>query len=308
MVKIGKEKRYISSGVPQYSILRPIVSLLYINDIKNSSLILKLFLFADDTSTLLINKDIKKIEKTYNKDPENVKNWLDSNKLSLNVDKSNLVLFPKNKKNVTIKLNIKIMGEQLKEKGFTKYLGILIDNKLTWPHHINPIKLKISKGIVILTKLKRFLSRETLRMLFFTFIQPHVDYGLLIWGGATASDLKPIQSKLKEAIRKMSFFMLLKQHKILNFEKQKTLSSACFMLRVANKEASSTITGQVPLKGRVYGDKNLKFHIPSARSKLLERNIIYQSPKLWNSTAVEICCKKSIQTFKAAYLKKLLDM
>ena len=61
-----------------------------------------------------------------------------------------------------------MMGEQLKEKEFTEYLGILID------------------------------SRETLRMLFFTFIQPYIDYGLLICGGATASNLKPIQRKLKE--------------------------------------------------------------------------------------------------------------
>ena len=132
---------------------------------------------------------------------------------------------------------------------------------------------------------------------------------MVSWGGATASNLKPIQSKLKEAIRKMSFKKnrhpaepLFKQHKILNFEKQKTLASACFILTVANKEAPSTITGQFPLKERVYGNKNLKFHIPSVRSNLLKRNIIYQGPKRWNSTSVENCSKKSIQTFK------LLDM
>ena len=126
-----------------------------------------------------------------------------------------------------------------------------------------------------------------------------------------ASNLKSIHSKLKEAIRKMSFKTepLFKQHKILNFEKQKTLVSACFMWRVANKEAPSTITGEFSLKQRVYGSKIVKFHIPSARSNfLLKREIIYQGPKLWNSTTAKTCSKKSIQTFKTAYLKKLLGM
>ena len=152
-------------------------------------------------------------------------------------------------------------------------------------------------------------------MLFFTFIQLHIDYDLLIWGGAMASNLKPMQSRLKEAIRKTSFKKnrhpaepLFKQHKILNFEKQKTLVSACFMWRVANKEAPSTITGQFPLKERVYGNKNVKVHILIVRSNLLNRSIIYQGPKLWNSITIETCSKKSIQRLKTAYLKKLLDM
>ena len=79
------------------------------------------------------------------------------------------------------------------------------------------------------------------------------------------------------------------------------------MWRVANKEAPSTFTGQFSLKERVYGNKNVKFYITNVRSNLLKRNIIYQGPKLGNSITVETCSKKSIQTFKTAYRKKLLD-
>ena len=134
------------------------------------------------------------------------------------------------------------MGNQLKEKEFTKYLGILIDNKLTWSHHINHIKLKIYKRITILTKSRRFVSRETLRLLFFTFVHPHIDYGLFWYGEVqqlVVIYLNPIQSKLSEAIRKMYLKKnkhpaepLFKQHKISNFKNQKLHASACFMWSV----------------------------------------------------------------------------
>ena len=88
----------IACGVPQGSILGLILFLLHINDIKNASKTLKFLLFADDTSTLLISKSIQERENVYNKELSHVIDWLNANKLTLNVEKSNLVLFRKTKK------------------------------------------------------------------------------------------------------------------------------------------------------------------------------------------------------------------
>ena len=106
-------------------------------------------------------------------------------------------------------------------------MGILIDNKLTWNYHIKYANLKISKGIGILTKLRNNLSKKILRTLFYAFVQPHLDYGLLVWANATPTNLKPIKKNLLKAIRKILFKnrnhsieRLFKELKILDFEKQ----------------------------------------------------------------------------------------
>ena len=102
-------------------------------------------------------------------------------------------------------LNIKINREQIQEKEYIKYLGILIDNKLSWNHHIKHTNWKVSKGIGILTKLRTYLSKGVLRTLFYAFVQPHIGYGLLVWGSAKPSNLKKIVRKKKCNTNKKKF-------------------------------------------------------------------------------------------------------
>ena len=128
---------YIKCGVPQGSVLGPLLFLLYVNDITESSNILKFFLFADDTTLFYSDKTNAETENTLNTELHKISDWLAANKLSLNVGKSNFIIFSlgNNKKS----LNILINNLPVSEKTVTKYLGILMDNKLNWKQHIQMI-------------------------------------------------------------------------------------------------------------------------------------------------------------------------
>ena len=115
------------------------VILLYINDIYNSSKELTFRLFADDTSILFANKNLDIIEQTVNSQLTKVSEWLLANKLSLNVSKSNFLISPRK---VPKTMNLKINHEELKQENYTKYLGIIIDEKLNWKQHVKQVNIK----------------------------------------------------------------------------------------------------------------------------------------------------------------------
>ena len=162
------EVGYIKCGVPQGSVLGPLLFLLYINDITLSSSILNFFLFADDTTVFYTDKTNPETENILNTELNKISDWLASNKLSLNVTKSNFMHFSlgKNKNKHPIDILINSVPVSEKTVTVTKYLGTLIDNKLSWTNHIQYIKSKIDKAIGILSKIRNYVHKNVLLSLY----------------------------------------------------------------------------------------------------------------------------------------------
>ena len=193
-VKLGQnlsEFQTITCGVPQRSVLGPLLVLIFINDIFISTSKVNFHLFADDTCIFCSKNDLSQLERNLNTSLEDISNLLKANKLTLNVKESNLLLInlSKNKK-LKETINIFIEHQKLSQKEYAKYLGVYIDCHLSWDKHTEITNSKISKGVGILGKIREFPQEKQLKNLYYAFIKAihRVGYTCLGRGSKNASE------------------------------------------------------------------------------------------------------------------------
>ena len=182
--------------VPQGSIMGPKLFIMYINDICNVSNILKFVLFADDTNIFCSGKDINQLSKLLCIELDKLNIWFAVNKLSLNVSKTNFMIFFIN---YTIRenINIRINNCVIDRIHVTKFLGVLIDEKLKWKKHITLICSKLSKSIGVIYKASRLLNTPALYTLYCTLFLPFLNYCAEVWGNTYKSNILPLIMKQK---------------------------------------------------------------------------------------------------------------
>ena len=135
----------------------------------------------------------------------NLSNWLKANKLSLNIKKTELVLFRPKKLKLDHSFKFKIYGKRLILIHSVKYLGVLLDEHMSWNEQIYQIKLKLNRAIGILSKLRSHANLNTLRIAYYSLFQSHLQYGVQLWGQKN-QQIKEIMQKLQNrALRKINF-------------------------------------------------------------------------------------------------------
>ena len=199
------QTRGIKCGVPQGSILGPLLFIISVNDICNVSPMLFKILYADDTCVLISGNHLNNLIDRLNTELISLNNWFKANKLSLNTKKSFFMIFHRSRIKPNVINKVVIDNHELTQVNSAKYLGVIIDHKLNWIEHISYVKSKMSKGIGIMYKARQFLTKKALLMLYHAYIFPYMTYCIEVWGCASQTQLNCLFLLQKKIIRIMNF-------------------------------------------------------------------------------------------------------
>jgi hypothetical protein len=315
--KATSELLEITHGVPQGSILGPLLFILYINDQPNAIDHLKSILFADDTNLFHSSSNYATLFSQANQDLYFLNEWFKANKLSLNANKSVYIIFSKHKCKAE-NLNIKIGGIVIQEKQFTTFLGIKIDANLNWKYHITQIKGKLKSAIFMINRIKNLIPKENLHTLYHTMIQPHLDYGLILWGGANVTLMKELTLLQKKAIRiinKTDYYAhtnpLFKSSKVLKLTDQYEYDIAKFMYKHSQDMLPTSlnrlfITHKMHHQYLTRNRSNPR--IPLSKYTLTIKSVKHKGPQIWNCIPANLKSCRNINSFKLKYKHHILNM
>ena len=160
-------------GVPQGSVLRPLIFLIYVNDLHNAIKFSQSFHFADDTCLLNIQNTISKISRSL---------WLNANKIKINNTKTEVILFKTKHQPWDTDLRLKLRRKRLYETKYLRYLGIKIEENLNWKIYIYDLASKLNRANAVLGKLRHFVNSKILRSTYFAKSHSHLNYVCIVWG------------------------------------------------------------------------------------------------------------------------------
>ena len=197
---ISSQTNDIDIGVPQGSVLGPILFLIYVNDIPKISSSLNAILYADDTTLMVSNPDVAELQNITNNELLKFHEWTKSNKLTINTDKTEFLIFS-NRLGNTLPPILELLGSVIQPSNTCKYLGVVLDDKLNFREHIKCIIKKISRLTGILYKIKDKLPMKARLNYYYAFIYPYISYNILVWGATCPSIMEPLNVQHKRTIR-----------------------------------------------------------------------------------------------------------
>ena len=308
----------IEWGVPQGSVLGPLLFLIFINDIPYAS-DLGTWLFADDTALVLSALNIVLLQEKMNIEVDKIQDWLLANKLSVHyVDKSQYMLINSNiTKRVDDDFELKMGGHILDRTKSYRYLGLLVDDKFSWENHVNELCWKISQVAGIILKIRSLLSKQAMMLVYHSLVGSKLRYGLICWATANKSLLDRVDVAHNTVITYLTFskrcsrmwplyskLKVLPLNILIQIEKAKTMYKFDHkMLPQVFDKYFNKPSHQHNTRYATTLDNFEVVRISSAKEKSMLK---YFGPKVWASIPLEIKTSQSLKVFINLYRTHLI--
>ena len=302
--------RNLSVGVPQGTLLGPLLFLIYINDLPNSIGLGHSRMYADDTSISFAAQTKHELQTLINRELSNVNIWLKSNKLSLNVAKTEFMTIGSRQRLMTqanAPIDIHIESSKIKQVSKTKSIGVIIDETLSWAEHVNYISKKISSAIGALKRVRCFIDQATAAKIYKAIIEPHFNYCSPVFDGISQKlddKLQKLQNRAARIVTRSSFDESAKP--LLDMlgwdtvsvarEKQKAIT----MFKSVNSLAPKYLMDMFSYRQSLYNFRNSEniLNVPKPRTNYLKRSLGYSGAVLWNGLTCDMRTARSLADFK----------
>ena len=310
--KYESDLQEIKYGVPQGSVLGPLLFLIYINDLVSCLNVCKAIIFADDTTIYVTGKNKKDLIFELTNDLICLKEWFDTSKLSLNISKTNYMVFhPKRVRIETVndEYVLLIGNETINEVPSVKFLGLYLDRNLEWTEHFKILHRKLGRANYLLNSVKNIIPKKIMRTLYHSLFYSHMMYGLFLWGPSMLSCNKNKLFKAqKKAIRIISgaqynastdaLFVdlnLLKLADMIDLEMLK-------LMYLFSKNALPQSMVSVFTVNRLTHNYNTRFRndpqIMQRNYSILDRSFLCRAPARWSNLPMDIKSCPTISSFK----------
>ena len=244
--------------------------------------------------------------------------WFKTNKLSLNVSKTQYMIFNKKKKHAQdAEWNIIIGQENVNQVKYTKFLGIYIDENLDWSKHIQQCKCKIASGNYAINVTKNVLSPAHSKTLYYSLVYPYLNYGILLWGNTYKKFLHKLEIAQKKPIRTINRAMynepsspLFKKCNIIKLQDIYKLQCCKLMYEFLKNNLPTPIMNIFTVNSDIHGHNTRQLndvHLPKVKTDIVKRSYLCKAPVYWSQLSNNVKSSKTNNIFKRLLTKNLLS-
>jgi hypothetical protein len=304
-VKVSSSWAKLSVGVPQGSVLGPLLFLIFVNDLPTHMKETRVIMFADDTSALVEAKSVDSLKDKGAKVLNDLNDWFTSNKLLLNVNKTSLLLFKNSYQRKVPGFHLNTDEEVINTSCSVKFLGLMLDENLRWDAQEDYLGKKLRAACFALFKVRDIMSKDNLKLIYHAYFYSVATYGISAWGNSK-STLSRVFTLQKYALRTVMRFRRKKSCKTI-FEKEKLLTiPGAFVLESLCYVYKQKYSFPVNSDFHNYNTRHAKdFAVPQHRLKSTEKDVNYIGIKLFNHLPHVLTNSSSYDSFRYS-IKNLL--